>query len=173
MRRYSNFTAAAWPRMIAAALLLALVGCGDSRPARVPISGQVLIDGEPLKFGVIRFIPDDGRPSSGNLDANGRFTLRCFDDDDGAVLGHHKVAIFANEALDERRTRWHAPPKYASLTNSGLDQTITAGNPSLIIKLTWDGGKPYTDVDRSGDDDPKGLKKRDGGKGAAENASVK
>jgi hypothetical protein len=156
-----------------AAMLLVLVGCSDNRPARVPISGQVLIDGEPLKFGVIRFIPDDGRPSSGNLDANGRFTLRCFDDDDGAVLGHHKVAIFANEALDDRRTRWHAPPKYASLTNSGLDQQITEPNQSLTIKLTWDGGKPFTDIDRSGEDDPKGIKQRAGGNAAGENAAKK
>jgi hypothetical protein len=173
MRRYSRFTAATWPRLLAAGLLVVLAGCGDKRPTRVPVSGQVLIDGEPLKFGVIRFIPDDGRPSSGNLDASGRFTLRCFEDDDGAVLGHHKVAIFANEALDERRTRWHAPPKYASLTNSGLEQTITAANPSLTIKLTWNGGKPFTDVDRSSEDDPKGLKKRNSGQDAENNARTK
>jgi hypothetical protein len=173
MRMDSRFTSIACPLLVASAMLPALVGCGDSRPARVPISGQVLIDGEPLKFGVIRFIPDDGRPSSGNLDANGRFTLSCFDDDDGAVLGHHKVAIFANEALDDRRTRWHAPPKYASLTNSGLEQQITEANQSLTIKLTWDGGKPFTDIDRSGEDDPKGLKQRTEGKAATENAATK
>jgi hypothetical protein len=173
MNKHSRFAAAIWLRLIAVVLLLALVGCGDKRPARVPIAGQVLIDGEPLKFGVIRFIPDDGRPSSGNLDATGHFTLSCFEDNDGAVLGHHQVAIFANEALDERRTRWHAPPKYASLTSSGLEQTITAANPSLIIKLTWDGGKPFTDTDRGSEDDPKGRKQRSGGKNNGTNVSTK
>src|SRR5690242_13923202 len=68
-------------QLTGALLAMAVIaGCSDGRPARVPISGQVLIDGQPLKFGVVKFIPDNGRPSSGNLDENGRFTLHCFDD---------------------------------------------------------------------------------------------
>jgi hypothetical protein len=136
-------------------------GCRDNRPTRVPIAGQVLIDGQPLKFGVVRFIPDAGRPSSGKLDSEGRFTLHCFEDDDGAVLGHHRVAVFANEALDEHRTHWHAPPKYASMTNSGLEQQIADPNQSLVIQLTWDGKKPFTEVDSGGGEDAKSARVRE------------
>ena len=28
-------------------------GCDDGRPKRVPVSGQVLIDGEPLRGGIV------------------------------------------------------------------------------------------------------------------------
>src|ERR1044071_5554060 len=74
--------------------LLALVsglGCSDGRPVRVPISGTVTIDGEPVTRGSIKFVPDNGRPSSGQINADGRFTLTCYDGNDGALPGKHRV----------------------------------------------------------------------------------
>ena len=50
-------------------------GCGDSRPARVPVSGTVLIDGAPLKMGSVMFIHPDSRPSAGMIDGSGNFRL--------------------------------------------------------------------------------------------------
>jgi hypothetical protein len=167
LRKFPSHNFALFATMAALASL-AISGCGDGRPARVPISGQVLIDGQPLKFGVVKFVPDQGRPSSGKLDADGRFALHCFDDADGAVLGHHHVAVYANEALDDRRTHWHAPRKYANINTSGLEQQISEPKTELVIQLTWDGGKPFTEVDRGGDDDPKGTKMR-----AAQDSNVK
>src|SRR4029078_12895844 len=77
-------------------LLIAIPGC-DKHPTRVPVSGQVLIDGEPLKYGAVVFVPESGRSSIGTLDERGHFSLTCFTPKDGALLGKHKVQVLANE----------------------------------------------------------------------------
>jgi hypothetical protein len=129
-----------------------LAGCGDGRPKRVPISGQVLIDGKPLDFGFIQFMPENARASDCNLDSNGRFTLSCFGQNDGAVPGKHIVVVSAGETLSPTKTRWHAPKKYADYRTSGLTQEITDANENLTINITWDGGQPYTEVNDSGEE---------------------
>jgi hypothetical protein len=122
---------------------LALAGCGDDRPTRVKVSGQVLIDGQPLTFGHVRFVPKGARPSEGSLDENGRFTLTCYDGEDGAVPGVHRVEVAAGEPLSSTQMRWHAPKKYADFSTSGLEQEITGDTDSVVIELHGDGGKPF------------------------------
>jgi hypothetical protein len=124
-------------------------GCGDGRPSRVPASGQVLIDGQPLKFGSVRFIPADHRASRGVLDENGRFTLSCFEDRDGAVVGKHSVEIEGSEMVNPDLRRWHAPKKYQDRQTSGLTQDISGPTDQLIINLTWGGEKPFDEVYQS------------------------
>jgi hypothetical protein len=139
---------------IAAAVAFAS-GCGDGRPARVPVSGQVLIDGEPLKFGSVRFVPTGGRASYGELGQDGRFTLTCYGDNDGVILGKHRVEVAAGEPLGPTKMKWHAPKKYANFASTPLEQEITAANDSVVIKLSWDGGKPFIEtVDAGGGDRP-------------------
>lgn len=128
-------------------LIATLVGCGEGRPHRVPVSGRVTIDGKPLTHGIVRFVPQNDRPSGGVLDSEGRFTLTCFDPGDGAVLGLHRVAVAGDERLNATRVRWHAPPKYASHIQSGLTQEITGPTDSVHIELTWDGGKEFVEID--------------------------
>jgi hypothetical protein len=131
-----------------ALMLLATSGCGDGRPARVPVSGQVLIDGQPLKFGVVDFVPEEGRSSSGVLDMSGRFTLSCFTEHDGAILGKHQIQVHAEEVINDTTARIHAPKKYGFLTTSGLSEEIKAPTDSIVISLTWKGNvpdKPYTE----------------------------
>lgn len=131
----------------AAGMVAALcLGCGDGRPARVPVSGKVLIDGEPLKYGYVEFTPTGARPSGGRLDENGHFTLSCFDQGDGAVLGLHRIAVKAAEHRSETQTFWHAPKKYNSANTSGLTQEITEPTDSIVINLTWDGKRPFLEV---------------------------
>src|SRR5436190_24082704 len=83
-----------------ALVLVIVAGCGDGRPKRVPVAGKVLIDGEPLKFGGVMFVPENGRASSGTLDANGNFALTCYSDNDGALIGKHKVQVFGQETIN-------------------------------------------------------------------------
>jgi hypothetical protein len=130
-----------------AALALIASGCGDGRPKRVPVAGQVLIDGKPLSFGYIGFVPENARPSVAKLDAQGRFAMSCFEADDGVVVGKHAVEIIAREPIGEDTLKWHAPKKYASIDTSGLSEEIAAPTHSLTIRLTWDGQPgPFVEV---------------------------
>jgi hypothetical protein len=72
--------------------LVVLAGC-ERRSTRVPVAGQVLIDGQPLTTGYIWLEPAEERPAGGAIDAQGRFRLTTYDDNDGCVLGTHKVAV--------------------------------------------------------------------------------
>jgi len=120
-------------------LAACVAGCGDGRPQRVPVSGRVLIDSEPLGGGYVRFVPPNDRPSSGAIGPDGRFTLGCFEKDDGAVLGEHQVAVIANEALDEVTMKWLAPQKYADHTTSGIIVEIDGPTDDLEIELSRNG----------------------------------
>ena len=126
-------------------LVASVSGCSDGRPPRVTVSGQVLIDGEPLTIGSVRFIPSGARPAGGNLDENGRFTLSCYGDEDGVVLGTHKVSVNSAEYLTSTTKKWHAPKKYANFRTTPLEEEITGSTDSLVINLSWDGGKPFVE----------------------------
>jgi hypothetical protein len=137
------------------ALALACAGCND-RPARYKVSGQVLIDGQPLTVGQMIVVPEDARRASAILDENGRFTLTSYDQDepgDGVVPGTHKVGITAFENIGPNRLKWHAPKKYIDPETSGLTLTVTEDTENAVINLTWEGGKPFMESD-SGDTAP-------------------
>jgi hypothetical protein len=119
--------------------LLPAGGCGDGRPTRVPVSGSVLIDGKPLTVGSVRFVPEGARPSAGNLDGEGRFKLTCYDGEDGAVLGTHRVQISASEIIGGEKVVWHAPRKYADFRSSGITVNVTEPTDSMVIELSWAG----------------------------------
>lgn len=116
--------------------IVAAVGCNDGRPKRVTVSGTVLLDGEPLTKGSVIFVPEGGRPSNGKIGPDGRFVLRCFDDDDGALLGVHRVAVAAKEILSESNIKWYAPSRYADYRTSGLSVEITESVDDLVLSLT-------------------------------------
>jgi hypothetical protein len=109
----------------------------------------VLIDGQPLKYGVVRFLPAHARSSGGTLDKNGHFTLTCFEPGDGAVIGMHGVEVSGAEAITDYSVKWHAPKKYANYRTSGLQQEIKGATDSVVISLSWDGGKPFVETDES------------------------
>jgi hypothetical protein len=84
-------------RLLFLGLMMAACGCGGGSRT-VPVSGQVKLDGQPLADAHVFFRPDSKEPypgpaSYGKTDAQGRFTLRTVDDQDGAVVGPHKVRI--------------------------------------------------------------------------------
>ena len=78
-------------------IFLPITGCSNSEgPLRVPVSGQVMLDGQPLSSGVIRFIPQEGTegPGAAAQIINGKFQ---FSDDDGPIAASHRVEIEATE----------------------------------------------------------------------------
>jgi len=125
--------------------VLSLAGCGDGRPARVPVSGTVVIDGQPLTCGSISFIQSGTRPAAGPIGSDGRFTLTCFEAGDGAIPGHYRVAVAGLEPVNERTNRWHAPKRYSDPSTSGIEVEITEPIEDLKIEITWDGGKPFVE----------------------------
>jgi hypothetical protein len=128
------------------ALSIFLAGCGDDRPKRVPVSGRVTIDGKPLEVGFVQFVPENDRAATGKIDSSGRFTLSTFDVKDGCVLGKHNVTVVSNQSLNPTTTKWFAPKKYMIAQTSGLQFEITGPRDDLEIKLSWEGGKPFTET---------------------------
>lgn len=130
-------------RLALACCLFTAIGCGDGRPGRVPVSGQVLIDGKPLEEASVRFSPSEGRSSLGRTDSDGRFTLTCYEKNDGATLGKHRVSITALTPLSGDRVLSRVPKKYTTADTSELEVEIQETRDDVEIKLTWDGGKPF------------------------------
>lgn len=129
-------------------MLPILGGCGNKAPERVPVSGQVLIDGKPLTQGFVRILPDGARPSLGQIDASGRFTLEAKKDVPGVPLGEHPVEIHAIEVLNAGSQRRHVPALYENPELSKLRVKIDGATEALVINLTWEGsGKkgPYVE----------------------------
>lgn len=92
-------------------LLLGVAGCGEDagvtdRPATVPVSGVVTMGGNPVEGATVTFhagVPAPGQPAQGNsavgqTDAEGRFQLKTFEGNDGAVPGEYVVTISKYEA---------------------------------------------------------------------------
>src|SRR5204863_2620412 len=125
--------------LVLISVLSACVGCGDGRPARVPVSGIVLIDGQPLTRGNISFVPENGRPSAGKIAQDGRFTLTCYNGADGAILGKHRVQVAANRGISDHKIEWFAPRKYADFRTSEIEVEITKPVDDLKIDLKSDG----------------------------------
>jgi hypothetical protein len=124
----------------------------------------VLIDGQPLKRGEIQFISAAGRPSIGRLDQEGRFRLSCYEENDGALVGSHKVTITAAEGLGPTQTRWFAPKKYSDYRTSGLTEEITGPTEDLIINITWDGGHEFIETEGAMATENEGMQGRRGQK---------
>jgi hypothetical protein len=127
--------------------LFALIGCGDGRPDRLRVSGTVTIDGEPVTRGNIKFVPEKGRPSFGDIGSDGRFTLTCYDGNDGALPGKHRVQVDANRGISDREMEIFTPKRYADFRTSGIEVEISEPVDDLTIELTWGDEKkgPYVE----------------------------
>jgi hypothetical protein len=88
-------------------------------------------------------VPAVGRPSIGETDANGRFSLTCYEPNDGATRGTHKVAVIAVKEISGAAIMWRAPKKYSTIDSSGLQLAVSEPKDNVEISITWDGGKPY------------------------------
>jgi hypothetical protein len=110
-----------------------LVGCGPAMPPTAPTKGTVLYRGDPLPNARVVFTPEEGRPAVGTSDAQGRFMLSTFQENDGAVPGRHRVAVMAGdppegpppmpgtpEAAHHQPAGPRLPEKYADPATSGL-----------------------------------------------------
>jgi hypothetical protein len=89
---------------------LAAAGCGSGFKT-VPVSGRLLLNGEPLTDAdaTIVFRPDASKGNTLNLDfagtadEEGNYTLHYGNGNSGAAPGWYKVAVVAMEPLQPRR----------------------------------------------------------------------
>ena len=141
-----------------ATLIGIIGGCGDGRPRRVPVSGQVFLDGKPLtKGGHVSMIPEHGRAASGVIEPDGRFTMTTYDEGDGCVLGEHGVEVVSSDTSSPVVFVSFIPEKYREVDTSGIKVTITEPTDSLKIELStkgWRGPQPKFE---GGDSDPTKL----------------
>ena len=114
--------------------LISVAGCGAAT-ARVPVSGRVLVDGQPLTTGKIVVAPENDRPAFGTIDAEGRFTLTTEVEGDGCVTGSHRVAVSATDRTNPNQVRWLVPSKYGDLFKSELKAEIRGPTNDLVIEL--------------------------------------
>jgi len=136
-------------------LLAAASGCTRYRedewsrawPARVPASGLVTLDGQPVEGAHVAFATDRGGKAYVAMavtDALGRFRLQTFRPHDGAVPGMHRVQIekttFSDPPADlppEARftpvETSHLPKKYRSTKTSGFTAEVTEQGPNTFV----------------------------------------
>lgn len=89
------------PSMVLTAAVILLLGCGDGRPPRRPVSGSVTVDGKPAGGAIVVLHPVAGsvapeaekiRPT-GTCDRDGRFVLGTWELADGVPTGRWRATV--------------------------------------------------------------------------------
>jgi hypothetical protein len=140
-----------------AALVVILAGCAEPEPAdrlaRVPATATVTYNGSPVDGATVTFYPagESGKGAFGRTDSSGKAILGTYESQDGAVPGEYTVTVFKTEGAtsgvvgdaeesdvpdDEGEGAEEAegseaggtlPAKYADMTTSDLNATVTEG----------------------------------------------
>ena len=121
-------------------------GCGSEseRPATFPVQGKVSYKGQPVTKGTVTFESDGGQTATGEIQPDGTYKLSSFAKDDGALPGHHKVMVIANDAdptLMPGSSPGYKPPKdlvpkkYSQFDTSGLEATVAKDKTSYEFDL--------------------------------------
>jgi len=103
-------------RLLLPGLVVLGLFAGCSQSETVPVTGTVMLDGQPAANADVIFTPTKGRVASGHTDASGRFTLSTLKPDDGAVPGEHKVTV----------VEYYPPGKPPPMTPSGAPSRFPA-----------------------------------------------
>ena len=128
--------------LLAAGTALATAGCGSDGPRPVnpkqvvPVSGIVLVDGEPERGVKIRLVPDplpaDGKvalPTIGRTDAEGKFQFTSYYQNDGAPIGDFGLLF-----------EWHQNPASSSNTDYFKGALMDRLNPRHKLSVKGDEG---------------------------------
>jgi hypothetical protein len=134
-------------------LLLAL-GCnsgGSQLPKTVPASGVVTLDGKPVDGAQVVFVPaaEGATGAFGTTNASGYFSLRAYEQKDGAIPGEYKVQVSKTVEVklnapkgsldggDPVRFDYGVPARYTGVRTSGLTVTIPdSGIKDIKLTLT-------------------------------------
>jgi hypothetical protein len=115
-------------RCLCSAMIFVLAGCGRGE-ITIPVTGKVLVDGQPLTVGTVIFTPDAAKGNAslheprGKLDANGVYQVYRTKDHPGAAPGWYKISICAQRLADPKDLYSYVsviPTKFAHPDTSGL-----------------------------------------------------
>jgi len=134
--------------------LCTALGCnssGRNLPKTVPAQGVVTLDGKPVDGAQVVLVPA-GQGTTGAsavTNSSGRFSLRAYDEKDGAIPGEYKVQVSKTiqvnvtgakgslDGGDPVRFEYAVPAKYTGFKTSGLTVTIPdTGNRDINLTLT-------------------------------------
>jgi hypothetical protein len=140
-------TRVAMAAMIAASIL----GCSTQPPPIVPVTGVVMLDGQPLPFAEVRFYPQaENLPADfvgvAITDENGRYTLNTNGQPGGCVCAHIVTVAegpppdrsrnkTANEAYKATLKNRPIPLDYGNLAQKLLTVTVTARQSEYPLDL--------------------------------------
>ncbi|WP_148618899.1 carboxypeptidase-like regulatory domain-containing protein [Mariniblastus fucicola] len=126
-------------------------GCSDGEEARLPVSGTVTLDGQPLADAKVTLMPKDNRRVANAItDETGRFdSATTFSSGDGALIGEHYVAITPKTpppmpgdevsspggAEPGKKGKYVAPipAKYGKPKESGLEVEVARGSDNDFV----------------------------------------
>lgn len=129
--------------LISLAVVVALPsGCRRSKP-NVPfgtVTGVITFDGKPLAQAAVMFEPENGRPSYGTTDGEGKYMLLYRGKPWGAIAGRHTVRITTEGLLEDspesvpKVIKERLPKRYHS--ESTLTADVVPGKNVIDFALT-------------------------------------
>lgn len=127
-------------KCLLAVVVVVFVGCGRSDlPELGTVSGTLTLDGKPLPHAIVNFTPTEGRPSRGETDDEGQYTLMYLTDARGALVGQHKVTVTltVTDEMDDlpegaAPTGPILPP---TASNGSIMKEVKAGDNEIDIDL--------------------------------------
>jgi hypothetical protein len=138
--RSTNF----WRALLATVLL---AGCGSRGTTTIPVRGEVLYNGQPMKEGTVVYLPKDSgeaRQASGRIQSDGSFVLTTFTNADGVVPGEYNIVVYsygaqagnvptrveleAAHAAGRPQRQVIIPEKYTLPESSGLSDSVDSNH---------------------------------------------
>jgi len=135
-----------------------LCGCGKADyPPTTPVSGTLTYKGAAVGGATVTLVPDasTGKAATALTDAEGHFTTKTFQDDDGAVAGKYSVTVSKTtmegalstaeqqtlldqgKQVPQPKVKEELPVKYKEAKKSGLTADVPQeGEATLKLDLT-------------------------------------
>jgi hypothetical protein len=134
--RFNLTCLAAFPALIA-------IGCGG--PYNASVTGEVVLDGQPVPTGGIAFIPTAGGPTAyAQVDSSGHYEVRT-GNEEGLPAGNYGVTVVSREPPASDRSKLGGPPPpgkaitpewYADAKQTPLKFDVKPGKNEIKLELS-------------------------------------
>lgn len=121
---------------LAAGLTLAAVGCGKSKPAEVPVSGRVIVNGKPATGATVVLHPVNAAPDASHptarVDEKGEFVVTVPETEKQPAAGEYRVTLTwfisttpKNAQEGDPRILWNQlPTKYSRIDTTPISTIV-------------------------------------------------